>query len=168
MTKQKLRELIAEYNSYVYAICASFVHDAQEAESLSQEVFLAIYTRAPDGIEGYIKSYLAKVAVNKCKDYLKSAYVRRVIPVGDESLSNISMRASPEEEYISREGYQKLADTIENLPEPYLEAAKMYFLQELNLDEISKRLGRNKKTVSTQITRARKKLREMIRGEPYE
>ena len=54
---------------------------------MTQETFLAAWRaidRCPPGFE---KQWLARIAANKAKDYLRSAWVRRVNTPGDEVLA---------------------------------------------------------------------------------
>lgn len=52
---------------------------------------------------------------------------------------------------------------IRSLHEPYLKVSVLYFLEEKDVDEIALTLGRPRKTVQTQLYRAKQSLQKMIR-----
>lgn len=76
-----------KYQALVYTVCHQLVPDVQEAQDLTQETFLAAWRaidRCPPGFE---KQWLARIAANKAKDYLRSAWVRKMNTPGDEVLA---------------------------------------------------------------------------------
>lgn len=78
--------MVQKYQSLVYTVCHQLVPDVGDAQDLTQETFLAAWRaidRCPPGFE---KQWLARIAANKAKDYLRSAWVRRVNTPGDEVL----------------------------------------------------------------------------------
>ena len=79
--------MVQKYQALVYTVCHQLVPDVQEAQDLTQETFLAAWQaidRCPSGFE---KQWLARIASNKAKDYLRSAWVRRVNIPGDDVLA---------------------------------------------------------------------------------
>lgn len=76
--------MVQKYQALVYTVCHQLVPDVQEAQDLTQETFLAAWRaidRCPPGFE---KQWLARIAANKAKDYLRSAWVRKMNTPGDE------------------------------------------------------------------------------------
>lgn len=87
MTTLEFDRLVRQYQGLVYTVCHQLVPDVGEAQDLTQETFLAAWRsidRCPPGFE---KQWLARIASNKAKDYLRSAWVRRVNTPGDEVLA---------------------------------------------------------------------------------
>lgn len=79
--------MVQKYQALVYTVCHQLVPDVQEAQDLTQETFLAAWRaidRCPPGFE---KQWLARIAANKAKDYLRSAWVRKMNTPGDEVLA---------------------------------------------------------------------------------
>ena len=76
MTTQEFSTMVQKYQALVYTVCHQLVPDVQEAQDLTQETFLAAWRaidRCPPGFE---KQWLARIAANKAKDYLRSAAAR--------------------------------------------------------------------------------------------
>lgn len=166
MTEKEFHVLVTAYEKLVYTICYQLVQDAQIAEDLAQETFLSAYLhidRCPKGAE---RPWLARIATNKAKDYLKSAYRRRVqLNQDDQEYSDkvIPFSSEPEEQFISREGFLDLRQKILDLREPYHKVSVLYFLEEKDITEIGKILNRPVKTVHTQLYRARSMLKESLK-----
>ena len=167
MTKQEFTALVQTYQGLVYTVCHQLVPDGDAAEDLAQETFLAAWRAADRCPPGFEKQWLARIAANKAKDYLRSAYQRRVIADGGDSMESLPARGSPEELCDTADGVRRIREEIDRLGEPYTIVSRMYFLEEKKLDEISAQLSRPKKTVQTQIYRARQMLREALKEDGY-
>ena len=164
MTREEIRIIITKYGGYVYGICLNFTKNAADAENLTQETFISAYTHPSLTDESKYKAYLAKIAVNKCKDHLKSAYMRRVYPESDlaSASRHTSSAGLPEKTLLEREAVHNIKKEILALKEPYRLAAILYFLKEKNISEIAEILQRPPNTVSTQLFRARNILKEKL------
>ena len=135
------------------------------AEDLTQETFLAAYQHWKDFDGSAEKSWLCRIACNKCTDYLRSAE-RRAVPTEDEEIPEQSDDAEDPFHICSAKGILKhLAETIDSLPYTYRETAKKYFLGGMTAAEIASAENSNLKTVQTQICRARQILKKKIRKE---
>ena len=163
MTQREFSQFVAQYEKLVFTICYQFVKDYHEAQNLSQETFLSAYRHI-------YKPWIARIATNKAKDYLNSAYSRRVTLAADEETSVETIASirqddpseQPDEVYISKESSGTIEQMIRSLKEPYREVCVLRFLEEKDTQEIAQLLGRPKKTVETQLYRARAILQKQI------
>lgn len=155
------------YERLVYTICYQFVHDSTLAEDLAQETFLAAYTHRGDCPADSYKPWLARIAANKARDYLKSAYHRRVHAADDDALAAVPTAYNeppPEELVLTRDEAVRIREAILALKEPYHQAAVLFFLEEKSVGEVAEALGRPVKTVHTQLFRARQILQRAVEG----
>ena len=132
--------MVQKYQALVYTVCHQLVPDVQEAQDLTQETFLAAWRaidRCPPGFE---KQWLARIAANKAKDYLRSAWVRKMNTPGDEVLA---LEGAPP-------GMQPEQQVLEALGEQHTMA------------EAARLCGRPPKTVEAQVYRAKKMLAQQI------
>ena len=164
MKEREFRSKIEKYEKLIFTVCFQFVKDYQEAQNLTQETFISAYTHIDSCNIETIKPWLSRIATNKAKDYLKSAYNRRVVlgNDGSEEVSAVSILPLPETLVLAKEGVENIKEYILNMKEPYYKVSVMYFLEEKSIDEISTILKRPKKTVQTQIFRAKNILKEYI------
>ena len=54
------------------------MQDYHEAQNLAQETFVSAFTHIDSVSEQNLRAWLARIATNKAKDFLKSAYNKRV------------------------------------------------------------------------------------------
>lgn len=155
-------ELVGKYERLVYTVCFQLVRNPHAAEDLTQEAFLAAYTHRQSCPTGYERQWLCRIAANKAKDYLQSAYVRHTVLATGEELPHLSPSPPPEELVLARSGASEIRQRIEALREPYRQVCRLYFLEEKKPEEIALALGRPVKTVHTQIARARQILRSQL------
>ncbi len=166
MTNEQFQRLIEQYERLVFTVCYQLVRDYHEAQNLAQDTFVSAYAHREQVEEQNLKGWLTRIAANKAKDYLKSAYNRRVCLEEDMSELDLARaESSPERLYIHGENAQHIRQTIFNLKEPYHKVSVLFFLEEKSIDEIAQALRRPKKTVQTQLYRARGKLQELLREE---
>lgn len=173
MTNEDFRQLVETYQKLVFTVCYQLIKDYQEAQNLTQETFLSAYQHIDRCQVAYLKPWLARIATNKAKDYLKSAYMRRVqlsedidADVGTGGVGRDRGRSvahSPDDIFLGREDIRLVTDQIYQLKEPYLKVSVLYFLQEKSVTEIAEILGRPVKTVKTQLYRAKNILKESLK-----
>ena len=98
------------------------------------------------------KQWLARIASNKAKDYLRSAWARRVSIPGDEMLSlhTAPPTDSPEHQVLEQVSAQQLTDMITGLREPYHTPCCLVLLEGCTAAEAALRCGRPVKTVEAQ------------------
>ena len=166
MTNEKFKSLVEQYERLIFTICYQLVQDYHEAQNLAQDTFVAAYAHIDTVKDENLRAWLARIATNKAKDYLKSAYNRRVSLSEDMSeLDRIRAEQSPEHLYLSSEKTEYIKQTILNLKEPYHKVSVLFFLEEKTVDEIAQQLERPKKTVQTQLYRARSMLQKQLKEE---
>lgn len=155
------------------------------SEDLAQETFLSVYKHLGEFDGRHEKAWVCRIATNKCLDYLQSAG-RRSIPTADlgfESArapdggpplgknaeagdgSEMAVRQTPESICLEKEAREILLSRCLSLKPPYDEIARAYYYDELDAGDIAKQRGVKKKTVQTQIYRARSMLRRMYEKE---
>ena len=74
-------ELYEKYATDVLRVSYFYLGDRQRAEDVCQDVFVRLITNAPQLEEGREKAWLLKVALNRCRDLWRGAWVKRVTGV---------------------------------------------------------------------------------------
>jgi len=72
-------ELYEKYATDVLRVSYFYLGDHQRAEDVCQDVFVRLITNAPNLEEGREKAWLLKVALNRCRDLWRGAWVKRVV-----------------------------------------------------------------------------------------
>lgn len=162
-----------QYQKLVYTVCLQFVRDPHTAEDLTQDTFLSAWASIDRCDPNYYKQWLVRVASNKCKDHLKSAWARKVEAQSDETMPEPrgeppggsglgAAEPDPQDDFLRRADAEELEEMIRTLREPYGRAAAMYLLDGIPVVEIARKLGRPAATVQNQLFRAKAILRKQI------
>ena len=168
MTNAQFATLVEQYERLVYTVCYQLVQDHQLAEDLTQDTFVSAFTHMDSCPPEHYKPWLARIAANKARDHLKSAWARRVSAPGDEGFPQspppgTAAPPGPEDLAVTEDEAAAIRQMVRSLREPYLQVSVMYFLEERSVEEISRALRRPPKTVHTQLFRAKKMLQQQIR-----
>ena len=161
ITKERFTELVLQYERLVYTVCFQLVRDASAAEDLTQETFLSAYIHRESIPEGYERQWLSRVAANKAKDHLQSAWNRRTVLPGEEELAR-GLAPPAEEAVLRRSAMEETQAALRELKEPYRQVCRLCLLEERSPEEAALALGRPVKTVYTQLSRGKKLLREAL------
>lgn len=164
LTKEQFSALVTRYERLVYTICFQLVRDAGIAEDLTQDTFLSAYLHRDTCPKGYERQWLGRIAANKAKDRLQSAWNRRCVLPGDEALPP-GLSPPAEELALRRSAAAEIAAAIRSLREPYGSVCRLCLLEEKSPEETALALGRPVKTVHTQLSRGKQLLRKQLREE---
>ena len=167
MTNAQFSTLVEQYQRLVYTVCYQLVRDHQLAEDLTQDTFVSAFAHMDDCPPEHYKPWLARIATNKARDHLKSAWNRKVSAPGDEEMPEgpspgQTGPATPEDLTVNDDEAEAIRSLIRGLNEPYLQVSVLYFIEERSVEEISQALRRPPKTVHTQLFRAKKMLQQQI------
>lgn len=164
MTATEFSTMVQKYQALVYTVCHQLVPDVQDAQDLTQETFLAAWRAIDRCPPGYEKQWLARIASNKAKDHLRSAWIRKVNVPGDEilSLEGAPPGSDPEQRVLDELGEQELTDMILALREPYKTPCRLVLLEQNTAAQAAQICGRPEKTVESQVYRGKKLLAQQI------
>jgi RNA polymerase sigma-70 factor (ECF subfamily) len=108
--------------------------------------------------DAHEKAWLIRVAINTCKDLLKSFFRRKVTSLED---------VDTEPFYIQDES-REILDAVLKLPEKYKDVIYLFYYEGYTAVEIAKILKKNENTIYTWLSRAKMKLRDSLGGEWFE
>ena len=149
----RLEEVIAAYENTLYRAALAILGDAQEAEDAVQDAFLRWWERAPDFPDAAReRAWLLKVTVNGCKSRLRSPWRRRTAPLLDTYPA-----AEPEE--------REVLEAVQALPPRDRAVVHLYYCEGYQTAEIAAMTGQREGTVRSRLSRARAKLRDLLKGE---
>ena len=156
--------MVQDHQALVYTVCHQLVPDVQEAQDLTQETFLAAWRAIDRCPPGHEKQWLARIAANKAKDHLRSAWVRRVNTPGDDvlALEGTPPGCQPEQQVLEMLGEEELTRMILALREPYKTPCRLVLLEQHTMAEAAQLCRRPPKTVEAQLYRAKKMLAQQI------
>jgi len=151
------------YGQDILQLVYSYVKNKDVAEDLTQEIFIKCYRNLHQyNRKAKLKTWLWRIAVNHCKDYLKSWYARNILALDEQARSSISRKEEVENTVIQREEDEQLSSAVMNLPDIYREVIYLYYFEELTIKDISYMTRLNQNTVKTRLKRAKELLKERL------
>lgn len=151
-------EALHVYGDMVYRLALIQMKNRSEAEDVFQEVFLRL-VKYSDRIESeeHLKAWLIRVTVNCCKKQFDNAFRRKTVPFTTE--------AKAEASYEMEAGESAVYEAVQNLPPDYRAAIHLFYYEQYSVKEISQILEVSESVVKTRLSRARGKLKEVLKGE---
>lgn len=148
-----------KYATDVLRVSYFYLGDRQKAEDVCQDVFVRLITNAPDLQEGREKAWLLKVALNRCRDLWRGAWVKRVV------LGSPAFELVPAPDEIGQlTDQQEIMGAINQLPASFKEVILLHYYQGYGITEISEMMGLPEGTISSRLSRGRKKLETILKG----
>ncbi|MDR2939761.1 MAG: sigma-70 family RNA polymerase sigma factor [Clostridiales bacterium] len=150
---------IEKYADTVRRICFIHLKSQSDVEDVFQEVFLKflLYPQ-PFQNEAHEKAWLIRVAINQCKDILKSFFRRNVVLTEDLNYGANNIQ----------EDSRVVLNAVLSLPEKYRDVVYLYYYEGYQAKEIAKILNRGENTIYTWLSRAKSKLRASLGGELFD
>jgi RNA polymerase sigma factor (sigma-70 family) len=164
--------LVHLYERRVYGLCYRMVGDTDSAADVSQEVFLAAYKHLPRFRGTQFRAWLLRIAANACYDVLRSRKRRNTVSL-DALRAPDELRAGfdppdngepPESRALRHELGAALAQCLEQLPPEQRIVVVLSDIEGLAYDEIAQATGMQLGTVKSRLSRARARLRDMLRN----
>ena len=119
MMAETLETLMRQYGNDVLRLAYLYVKEYHLAEDIFQDVFLKVNQNLEDFRgESSIKTWILRITVNTCKDYLKSAYHNRVQRLSEEQEETLAA----EDTYETVEKKQDLRyvrEILQHMPKKY-------------------------------------------------
>lgn len=160
----EIETLIREYGNDVLRTAYMYVKDIHTAEDIFQEVFIKVNQKLST-FEGNssIKTWIIRITINACKDYLKSAYNRRVVPMMDYQEDAI-VSDSDYDEVEKQDTNHLIKETVLSLPAKYRDVVLCVYFQEMTIAEAAQILNIAEGTAKSRLSRARQKLKDKLEG----
>lgn len=149
--------LYDQYATDVLRVCYFYLSDREKAEDVCQDVFVRLMTTHPLLQPGREKSWLLKVALNRCRDLWRGAWLKRVILGGP----TFELIPAPDE-FSRRDDQQAMMAAINQLPATFKEVILLQYYQGMNIAEIAQMLELPEGTISSRLSRGRKKLESIL------
>ena len=126
---------------------------------MCQDVFVRLMTTSPQLQEGREKAWLLKVALNRCRDLWRGAWLKRVV------LGSPAFELVPAPDEIdSLADRQEIMQAINQLPTAFKEVILLHYYQGYGISEIAEMMELPEGTISSRLSRGRKKLESILKG----
>ncbi|MBE5966297.1 MAG: sigma-70 family RNA polymerase sigma factor [Lachnospiraceae bacterium] len=159
-----IEELIRQYGNDVLRTAYMYVKDSHTAEDIFQDVFIKVNQKLST-FEGNssIKTWIIRIAINTCKDYLKSAWNRRVIPMMEYQEDQI-VSDTDFDSVEKQDTDDIIKKAVLSLPAKYKDVVLCVYYNEMTIAETAAVLKVAEGTVKSRLSRARQKLKSVLEG----
>ena len=153
--------LYERYSKAMYQICLRMMVVPEEAEDILQEAFVDVFSHLQSyRYESTLGAWIKRIVVNRCINRLKSRRLQLV------ELSNQELPATPFVEVDFEDQLLKvnrIKSAMKSLPDGYRTVLSLYLFEGYDHQEIGEILGISEETSKSQYSRARGRLKEMIK-----
>lgn len=153
-------QIVELYKKKIISLCYSFTEDYQEAEDISQEVFIALYNSigAFQG-KSSLSTYIYKVTINRCLDFKRKKSIKNFLS---------GLIETNKENVIDDDEKSYVRSCIRKLPIELRTPIVLYYYIGLSQKEIAEIIGITSKNVEGKIYRGKQKLKIEFQKEGYE
>lgn len=156
--EQALVRLMQIYGDSVKRMCCVYLHDLPSAEDAAQETFIKAFEHMEPLLAGEIRSekaWLMRIAVNTCKDMLRSSWLRHIDR--RKTIEELPLSVTP-----ANEERMALTQAVMALPPKLKDIVLLHYYQGLNLRTCAQILGISAPTATRHLAQAQKKLQKEL------
>ena len=160
------REIVERYQSKVFAIIHGIVRQRNDVEDIAQQVFAKVFLSLGNfDFRSSLITWIYKITVNECFDYLRKRKVRKLVYESDLSEDEVRRvensepandRQEPADSGLARRDYVlKLLSKVSG------EERNLLMLKEVegySVEELAGQTGMNENTIKVKLFRARQRL----------
>lgn len=149
-------EIFDLYKNDVYRLAYSYTKSFCDSDDITQLVFIKLYKNFHKfNSNDEIKKWLMKVVVNECKNLFLSAWKRKVLPFTEKEENTL----------YQEEHSNDVLQALFELPKKYRIVMYLYYYEDYKIKEIANILNISETAIQTRLSRARNKLKEILKGE---
>ncbi|MDX8047169.1 sigma-70 family RNA polymerase sigma factor [Gracilibacillus sp. S3-1-1] len=168
VNKSILVDLMKKHGSDIKRIIYSYVNDEKIAEDLTQDTFVKVFKHLDTfNDQSNIHTWIVRIAINTAKDYLKSAFYRK-ITFGLGNKEEVDKKGTPETFVVKKAWNEKLLEHVLALPIKYKEVLILFYYKDLTVAEMSDILNKSPHTIKTRLRRAKDRLKKQMGEEEQE
>lgn len=151
-------QILSFYEKAVFNYCLRITKNRVEAEDVTQETFIKIYThRKSIDPEKNIKTWIFTIATNTAYDFLRKKKRKNETSLEDETIYNLKT-------YYPKESVQSdVEKALEKINPEYKKALVLFYQQGFKYEEIAEILSIPANTVKTHISRGKEELKELLK-----
>lgn len=155
-SEEEVNHALEKYADMIRRVCFYHLKNHADTEDVFQNVFLKYMLY--DGVFAsaeHEKAWLLRVAINDCKDILKSFFRRNMVP----------LEAVQELEAEVADSHREVLEAVLSLPKRYKDVIYLHYFEGYTAAEIGSILGKKENTVYSLLSRGRGMLKKELGGD---
>lgn len=160
-----LQQLVEMYSDGLVRFAYCFVASSDVAEDIMEDTFATvIVSKRRFSPRATFKTYLYKIARNKCIDYIR--FHKKFVPLND--LENVLVFNDVETDVEKREEKRMLYKCLQQLPREYRDVLQLSYLEGFDTQQVCSIMRKNTKQVYNLLARAKLSLKILLEKEGIE
>jgi len=156
-------QLVRKYQQKVYWHIRKMVIDHEDADDLTQEVFLKVWKNLENfRQDAQLYTWLYRIATNECLTFLSSKKRKFFLPINDVA-AELAEKIDASADISGDEIQLKLQKALLKLPDKQRLVFNMKYYDELKYEEISEILGTSVGALKASYHLAVKKIEEFLK-----
>lgn len=165
--KEAFRLLMEKYQQQVFRVAIGFVHSRQDAEDITQEVFIRVYRSLSSFKEkSLFSTWLYRITLNTSINYLNKNKRRNLLTNAGNSLMSLLNKSNEEKDAHQQleaiEVKKSIQKAIDGLPEKQRKAFILSKYEELSQREVAEIMQTSEGAVEQLLVRANKSLQKKL------
>ena len=168
MKKRAFQNCLTRHKDHVYSYTLYMLKNKEDAEDVTQDVFIKLWNYWDRVDKQYVKGWLLKVAYNRCIDLIRQkkttgeqAKMRNDIEI-TKLVCEMDSSQNPDAYLNENEMRIVLLKAMEQLPEKTKSMLLMHYFQDLKYETISEIMETSLSSVKVSIFRGKKILRSLL------
>lgn len=175
LSEKDLTRFINKFQDRVFRTCMGFVQNTDDANDLTQDVFLAVIESLDDfRNEAQLSTWVYRIAVNKSLNHLKKKKIRNIF----QNIDKLLFKYGPgkahqfsynpvEEDENSEEATRLLNLALRKLPESQRVAFTLSKYDEMSNNEVAVVMGNSVSAVESLLYRAKQNMQKALRDHKF-
>lgn len=148
-----IKYVLDTYSKMIVRLAFTYTKSLCDAEDIAQDVFVSLIEKNKTFENSeHEKAWLIRVTVNKSKNFVKSSWVKKTVPI-DEAMTKTTEEKSDD-----------ILEEVLKMPEKYRTVIHLFYYEGYQINEIAEILGKSTSTIGTWLSRGRKILKERLEG----
>jgi len=166
--QEAFSEIVKRYQNKIYSYASRLVGNRDEAEDLTQEVFIKVYKNLYGfDIKRKFSSWIYRIAHNESVNHIKKRSYFKILSIEQNDFLKNTMSSTENliEEIIQKESSEKIRKLLDKISFKYKEVLVLRYFEEKSYEEMSDILRIPTNTVGTLINRAKGQLEQIVKKE---
>lgn len=157
--------LFHRYKGFVDNLLFRYIKDMDEAKDVTNIVFLKVHDKlsmftAYESFGGWLRILTNRTAI----DYLREMKNKSaVLGDSDDRLSSDETSSSAEDDLVNRMTYKQILALFEKFPETICKVLKLFYVNNMTVEQISKKLNVPTGTIKSMLSRTRRKIKKLLK-----
>lgn len=155
-------EIYKLFSPQLFSVCLRYSNNYEDAQDTFQEGFITVFNKINQyRFEGSFEGWMRRIMVNTCIE--KHRNKTHLYVVNEELIPETDEESDNEEEAYEDHSYEEILSFVQQLPDRYRQVFNLYVIEECSHQEISEMLDISVGTSKSNLSRAREKLKELIK-----